>query len=186
MALPTHRVEIFKSLGAGRWSNSYLLNVASMDEGEAVTLALVNFERHMHLDNVRFDYWRCSTMTVGDRVFRHEAINLNGIAAKGSAEMMPLFCTLRIDFATMDSDPGRKFYRLPVTEATAVDGIFGAAFLAAVQGTIDTHLVNSIALDNIVTSKGNVITGATPYGQIQERQLRRRKRPKVVTATVTP
>lgn len=179
MALPTHRLSVFKKYLEERWSNDWLLNVASMAEGITVTDAIVNFERYLHSSSVTFEYYLLSTMTEGDRVFKHQALNLTGNGAVIANDALPLFNTVRLDLSTMNSDPCRKYFRMPVVESHIENGKFTPAALTAWNGIVVTHLSNSVALDNIVSGKGNVITGGTINPYVQMRQLHRRKRPKI-------
>lgn len=178
MPLPTHRLEIRKSWGNRSWSNDWLLYVADMAEGELVANALVNFERQMHANVVSFDFYVLSTAPKDGRVFRHKAINLLGVNNAGTEQFLPMYCTMRVDLPTVDGDPARKYFRLPLLETQQSNGRLNSTDIATYQGIVNTHLVNSIALDNIVTPKGRVVGGATVHFEVQMRQLRRRRRKK--------
>lgn len=180
MALPTHRLDIFKRLGAEEWANSWLLNAASMDAAQEVAEAIVSFEQHIHSTTVTLAYYRLSTTTVGDRTFRHVPLNLAGLSDLGGVDGLPLFNTLRVDLSTLDSDPCRKYFRIPLTESMQANGLLSPTTVSNFQATITTYLLNTVAIDNIVSNKGNVATGATVYPFVQMRQLKRKKRKKVV------
>ena len=182
MAPPNFRVSIFKRFSNEVWSNDWLLNVLDMENANTVATALVEFERRMHHADVIFEYMRISTLALADRIFRHIPINLPGYSASALGSYMPLYCTLRLDMSTVDSDPCRKYFRQPVVEQNQADGKFTTAAIDVYNGFITTYLVNTIALDNIVSSRGNVVTGATINPYVQMRQLTRRKRPKIPPA----
>lgn len=179
MALPTHRVSIFKRVGNEQWSNDWLLNVTDMDAAEATAEVLVEFERRMHHMHVFFEYFRVSTMTKGDRLFRHIAINENGYMDNTNKSFLPLFNTVRIDLSTLDSDPCRKYFRSPVAEDWQIDGQLQQQLLTDLDGLITQYFRNTIAIDNVVSNKGNVVGGATVYPFVQMRQLARRRKKKV-------
>lgn len=178
MALPTHRVSIFKKLGAEEWSNDWLLNVLDMDQANDVADALLEFERRMHQGDVAFTYMRISTTVKADRIFRHVPLNLMGYGGISGADGLPLFNTLRLDLSTLDSDPARKYFRLPLVEGNVANMKHSDSVMTVYNGIVTTYLLNTIALDNIVTSKGNVVTGASVHPFVQMRQLKRRGKKK--------
>lgn len=179
MALPNFRLSIFKRYQPESWSNDWLLNVADMAEAVTVANALVEFERRMHANLVSFEYYLISTMQVGDRSFRHVAINQLGYVTQTAAESLPLFNVLRVDLTTNDSDPCRKYFRMPVSEGQIDSGKFVAGTLTSFASLITTHFNNSIAIDNVVSGRGNVVTGASANPFVQMRQLHRRNKKKV-------
>jgi len=180
MPLPSHRVSIYKQMGSEEWSNDWLLNVTSMDDANDVGDALLEFERHMHSTIITFTYMRISTTAVGDRTFRHIPINQQGLINMEGAETLPLFNTLRVDLSTLDSDPARKYFRCPLSEGMQDGGNLLSTTITNFNGNITSYLANTIALDNIVTTKGNTVSGATVYPYVQMRQLERRRKKKVV------
>lgn len=180
MPLPTHRLEIRQKFSNWRWSNDYLLYVADFAEGEAVANALVEFHRRMSFTLTTFEFYVLSTYAKDGRVFRHKAVNATGYASLGTAQLLPLFNTVRVDLNTLDGDPARKYLRAIATEGDQDTGVWVAASVSSWQSVINTYLVNSVALDNIVTPKGRVVTGATVHNVVQERQLRRRRKKKDV------
>jgi hypothetical protein len=180
MALPKYRLSIVKGIQSEEWSNDWLLNVPDMNAAADVAEALIDFEQHMHTSNVQFRYYRISTLTKGDRVFRHVGLNSNGLILAPSDEELPLFNCIRIDLTTLDSDPARKYFRMPVLESMQSGGELLPSTISNLNGNITSYLLNTIALDNIVTSKGNTVSGATVFPRVQMRQLTRRRKKKVV------
>lgn len=175
----THRVEIRKNLGANNWSNDYLIEAVDMDDAVAIGNALVTMERHMHYDNILIVFMRVSQNNPLTRVFRHISINQYGLQALGGADYLPLFNTVRVDFTTADSDPARKYYRMPVAEGWQTNGVMSSGQQTALQALMTTYFLGSVAGDNLYTPKGNQVTGVTVFPNIQMRQLHRRHKKKV-------
>ena len=177
MGVPTHRLEIRKTWSGHNWSNDYLIEAPDMADAEGITLAILAFERAIHLDVVTFVYWRISTVIRFDRVFRHQAINLPGLLSASGSDLLPLFNTIRLDMVTVDSDPCRKYFRIPVTEAQQVNGVV----VAGVQATFNSLFATCVAAwpstSRVVSGRGNNVIGGVIYPNVQMRQLRRHKRP---------
>ncbi len=181
MALPTHKIEIFKRYQSETWDNSYLVVAGSMGAAETIAAALVAFERSFHLTPVIFDYVRTSTTIVGDRTFDHLVLNVNGLMDVAGGILLPLFNTLRLDLRTDDSDPGRKYYRMCfVAENIESDLTLKPAFLTARQSLID-GLTDTPASLGVVTPKGNDVINQKWADTVQMRQLHRRRKKKVTT-----
>lgn len=177
-----YRLEIHKHFIETKWCNTWLIGALDMDDGEAIANAIVNFERKIHKDVVTFDYFLLSTILVADRVFRHRAINLQGLASSDAEVWLPLFNTVRVDFNTMDSDPCRKYFRTPISESNQADGELTTAYQAVIQAEVNSTFFTTIAGDNLFSPAGNVVISGTVHKRIQERQLRRRRKKKVVPA----
>lgn len=174
----THRVEIRKRLGLADWSNDWLIEAVDMDDAVATATALIEFERRCHFNVVLFEYARVSQNNPLTRVFRHVPINLTGYQDATGGDQLPLFNTVRIDLQTADSDPGRKYFRLPVMEGWQTNGALNGAQVSAINALITTYLIGSVAGDNIYTPKGHQVTGAQVYPFIQMRQMHRRHKKK--------
>jgi len=177
MALPNLRIEIVKRLGNETWSNDYLSALTTLDAGADIADELVEWERQVHGNMVTIEYALVSTITPGDRVFRHITYNVQGIPT--IAEYLPLFCTIRMDLITADSDPGRKYYRQPIPENGQANGFLTGSTVASFNTAIATYLQPIIDVSAFVTPKGNAITSAVVYDRVQERQLHRRRKKKV-------
>lgn len=184
MPLPTHRISIFKKLSEERWSNDWLCVRADMDAAAALAVSLVNFEQRVHSSRVTFEYSLVATMAEGDRVFRHTPINLPGLMGINALTMLPLFNTVRMDMATTDSDPCRKYFRMPLEESNQEDGKIIAATLTTLASAVTTYLNPVIALNALVSGKGNAVVSASFFNFIQMRQLHRRKRKKILVGGV--
>jgi hypothetical protein len=180
MGVPTHRVEIRKEYRGHSWSNDYLVESPSMDEAEALAVDTVAFERQMHTPAVNFVYMRISSMARGDRIFRHLSINLPGEGWADTEEHLPLFNTVRMDLATADSDPCRKYYRLPLHEAFQSNGVILPASVALWQGMLAGWITGWAAGTKVVSLKGHNVVGGTVYPIVQMRQLNRHRRKKIL------
>lgn len=176
----SHRIEIHKSLGGEEWCNTYLMECVTMAEAATFAALLTTFEQHLHRDNVHFDYAIASTLTVGDRVFRHIPINLFGIQTLAGASYMPLWNVLRVDFQTADSDPCRKYYRMPVLESAQTSGVFESAEVTNFNSVIATYFFGTVMADNLYSPKGHLVVSGSAHPQLQMRQLHRKRRHKVL------
>lgn len=180
MGVPTHRVEIRKHKGSHSWANDYLVESPSMDDAETCANLFIDFERLLHYDNVVFDNARISTMSVGDRVFRHIVINAAGLAASSGIQFLPLFNTLRLDMETNDSDPCRKYYRIPIPESQQDDGVLSSAILTGIGPAFVAVLAAMPDGSSIVSNIGHIVINGGPFAQVQMRQLHRHKKKKVI------
>jgi hypothetical protein len=179
MGVPTHRIEIRKLYEGHSYSNDYNVECPSMDDAEAMAVALVEFEQTFHLNNVVFVYYRISSAAIGDRIFRHEPINAIGQRARSGTSQLPLFNTVRLDMRTEDSDPCRKYYRPPLEETDQEDGHLSPGYWTAIvsawyamNGTFPTG-------SKIVSGKGHNVVGVAGFPDVQMRQLHRHRKKKL-------
>jgi hypothetical protein len=177
MGVPTHRLEIRKTWSGHNWSNDYQIEAPDMADAEGLTLAILAFERAIHLDVVTFVYWRVSTVAVGDRIFRHQVVNLPGLLSPSSSELLPLFNTARLDMATVDSDPCRKYYRIPLTEAQQANGVIVSGVQTSWNALFATCVAAWPSTARVVSGAGHNVIGGTIFPNVQMRQLHRHKRP---------
>lgn len=184
MPLPNYRISIVKSLDAEEWSNDYMVICDDMDDASDFAEALVEFEQSFHFDTVQFAYVRVSTTLKGDRTFRHIPLNVAGIAQSAGQDFLPLFNTVRVDLGTSDSDPARKYYRTPIGEAQQSRGILAGNTIAGFEDLLGGSLQPLILQGKLVTSGGNLIVGSSLYHNVQERQLKRRRRKKAPAVSV--
>lgn len=181
MPLPTHRIEIRKSYNNRSWSNDYLVVAANMDAAAAQAARLLTMERTFHLARVQFLFYMVSTIQKADRVFRHVAVNAPGQAGGVGLQVLPLFNTARVDLTTVDSDPARKYYRIPLPEDAVADGIISDVWRGTIGDAVFAALTGTAPAITLVTTKGNVVTGMAVLQEVQERQLRRRRKKKAST-----
>lgn len=180
MGVPTHRLEIRKSRLGHQWSNDYLIESPSMDDAQDMSELTLTFERSFHMNVVNFDYYRLSTMTPGDRIFRHVPLNVPGLAGAGGSDYLPLFNTLRFDMSTLDSDPCRKYYRLPLPEGLVTNEVIDAGTRTTINSAFSTWFAAWPDGTNVVSNIGHLVINGSCSAIVQMRQLRRHRRPKII------
>lgn len=178
MGLPQWRIQITKHMGAEEWSNDYLTDLGTISDAHDFAVTLVQMEKALHQASVHFDYYRVSSVLVGDRVFQHIPINANGDVSV--ADSLPLFNTVRVDLQTAASDPARKYYRTPIAEGSQQNGVLVSDALNAITLVLFTFLGDPELYGNIVTTVGHKVITGSVHDQVQMRQLHRHKRKKVV------
>lgn len=178
MAAPTWRLQIVKTRGTEQWSNDYLTDDVTIEDAQDLAQLLITFERNIHDVSVNFDYVRVSSYVPDDRVFRHLPINLTGIPS--SSDALPLFNVVRMDMATAQSDPARKYYRCPVAEDNQVNGFLIGAYITFLNNARNAFLVTPGVLGHIVTTAGHTVESATFHAAVQMRQLHRRRRRRII------
>lgn len=177
MSNPIWRIEIVKSYQGEQWANDWMTDTADMLEAQDLASGLIAFERHIHQIRVNFDYVLISSVQLADRVFRHLALNQPGQFVND--EYLPLFNTVRMDMGTADSDPCRKYFRIPIGENRITNGELNVDYIALLQGYVTSDLVTPLLLEAIVTGKGDKVVSANIFPRVQMRQLHRRRRPKL-------
>jgi hypothetical protein len=178
MSTPQFRVQIVKSKAGEQWSNDYLTDDTTLLDAQDLAATLLTWEKHIHDTATNFDYINVSNLDPTTRIFRHLTLNEPGLLSAGDS--LPLFNTMRVDFGTANSDPGRKYYRCPIGEGNQVNGFLTGDFITAINALIVTYLVTPAVLGHIVTNAGNTVVDATVHSAVQMRQLHRRRRKKVV------
>ena len=179
MAAPRWRIEIHKRYNAEKWANDYLTDDLTIEDAQDLANELLSWEKNVHQTTVLFEYILISTYAKEDRVFRHLTINQFGLV--GAVDSLPLYCTLRLDLPTADSDPCRKYYRAPVAESQQANGFLMVDYLNAINTGANNQLVVSDVVSHIVSNKGNKVIGATFHNTVQMRQLHRRRKKKQPT-----
>lgn len=180
MGVPTHRIEIRKTYGGHDWSNDYQIEAPSFDNALSMAIALLTFERAIHMIPVLFTYYRVSTVTIGDRVFRHTPISTSGLYGAGGSDFLPLFNTMRFDLQTADSDPCRKYFRCPLPEGLVLNEVIHSDLLTAANTAYLAAVATFPTGSKIVSSKGHNVVAGYAYRIVQMRQLHRHRRKKIV------
>lgn len=171
-----YRLEIFKSLQSEQWANSYTIRHDNLVEAETAAQLLLDFERNLHDSRVFFDYYIVSHPDPLTRIFKHVPINLPGQRNTDGAQYLPLFNTVRVDLETTDTDPGRKYFRIPLPELNQQNGQLEAVYRTSVQTVLDTNLNGNLAVIGLVTRDAVYVVQATVHAQVQMRQLHRRRK----------
>lgn len=180
MGVPVYRIEIRKSRLGHQWSNDYLIETIEM--GDAVTMAegALAWERSFHMNVINFDYYRVSTTSPGDRIFRHVPLNIPGLAGAGGSDYLPLFNTLRFDMATLDSDPCRKYFRLPLPEGLVTNEVIDPGTRASIDSAWASWYAAWPDGTRIVSTIGHIVINGSCSPIVQMRQLHRHKRKKII------
>lgn len=182
MALPNHRVEIVKAIGTEEWANDYLVDVPDLDAAIAFANTLVVAERAFHYNNVVFVRIRASTLLVGDRRFRVVGLTGTGSRTATATVQLPLFNVARVDIQTQDSDPLRKYYRLPLQEEEVTNASVEGATRTLIDNQLNLALGNANVAGRWVSGSGNVALNAVTQLRVAQRQLKRRRKKKETTA----
>jgi len=180
MGIPTHRIEIRKTWQGHDWSNDYLVESPDMDAAAAFAIDTVEFERDLHFNMITFVYVRTSTIEKFDRIFRHIDLNLPGTASTDTTNTLPLFNVVRMDLRTADSDPCRKYFRLPIPESQQDNGVLAPAYIAGFTAILSAWISTFDEVTKVVSGRGNNVIGGSVYPLVQMRQLHRHKKKKVV------
>lgn len=179
--MPLYRVQVFKRIGANgkEWSNSYHVRAADLTGADGFAADIAAAEAAIHHANVEFVRYRVSTQTPGDNEFLTIPLNIFGARPVASSQL-PLFNTVRVDFAVFGGRPSYKYLRLPIEETETADGQVQGPLAGIIETGYMVPLVSMSPEDGLtnglVDEDGNGFTSASVKRQIQERQLRRRKR----------
>lgn len=174
MPAPASQIDIEHSFGAETWTNRYLVSAlpASGTSGLLIS-AIVAAHRAILFNTITVTRVRHATIAESDDDYTITPINLAGQRSITSNDMLPLFCTARVDFSTGLGRPSRKYLRGVLGEAdyglagigsTFITG-FGAAYIAAI-----------LAEDEIVDPQGETFLTGSMSVPVQMRQLRRGSR----------
>lgn len=177
MPEPLWRIETVKQLGSETWSNDWLTDDATMEDAQDLAALIQTFERNIHMSVVQFTYIRVSSYIPGDRTFRNLQTNVPGL--NDTLDYLPLFNTVRLSLSTSASDPGRKYFRCPIPEIQQANGVLVPSYITFLNTQVLNFLVGPAVLEHLVTPKGNRITSATIFPNVQMRQLHRRRKKKV-------
>lgn len=181
--MPQYRVQVFKRIGANgkEWSNSYHVRAADLTAADVFAADIAAAEIAIHKANVQFVRYRVSTELEGDNSFLTIPLNVFGAVPVASGQL-PLFNTVRVDFAVFGGRPSYKYLRLPIEENETADGSVGSPLAGQIETAYMVPLVSMSPSDpaqpGLVDEDGNGFTSASVKREIQERQLRRRKRAK--------
>lgn len=173
----TFKVEIFKTLGAERWGNVYLLDAGSMEAAIAAGALIYAMEEELHLPVVTLEYMRVSTTVESDGVFT--TVPLNTVGTSGQpGQAVPLFVTARLDMPVVGGGrPSRKFYRGVLTEAVVEVNSLVTGDLAYIAGNFNTLISDLAGLGSpLVDPQGQELDSAVLYPKPQMRQLHRKRR----------
>lgn len=175
-----YRIQVFKQIGTGKeWSNTYWAEATDLDQAIAFGAAVVGAEISIHKANVNFIRYRVSTKTPGDNVYATTPINQPGNRVIASGQY-PLFNTARVDFAVFGGRPSYKYLRLPLEELEVQNGILTPTQIGNIEAEyialLSPNFAGPLEPNGLVDESGNFFTNITVFPQVQERQIRRRRR----------
>lgn len=178
--MPVFSMQIFKGAFGKVWSNRYHINGADLSDARDVIPIAVQYEQTLYPEYIDFTRVLLSTITENDRVFLVEVQNTPG-ARSTSTDRMPFFNTLRLDFTVGGlGDSARKYHRCLV-EADSVGGNIADPLVAIAQAETDDFITQMAAAGYpICKVDGSLLSLVSVFAEVQERQLRRRNKPKVV------
>lgn len=175
--MPVYQIDIEKSAlnAAGVtvfWTNVYHTNQSSQANAVSVGNSLVGWEKAVHAANTLFTKMRVRPAGVPGNV--GTIIALTGAGSRATpADVLPLYCTARVDFAKATGRPCRKYLRLYLGESEQTNG----NLTSAIATTITTSYVTPILSNgSFCDENGNLITAASVITPVQMRQLRRGSR----------
>lgn len=168
--MPLFQIDIEKRLGTEFWTNVYLIDAIDLVVASSQALELVDVERAFHLNVVEFTKARASVPGQETDLFNTVPLGQLGLRGAGS-DLLPLFCTMRVDFQVFGRRPLRKFYRGVLTE-----------FDVAGSQISNPDLISAVSSAFAPTEGVIVNDSLQPAGPpivvipVQMRQLRRGKR----------
>ena len=102
---------------------------------------------------------------------------LSGTGGRATpTDVLPAYCTARVDFGKAVGRPCRKYLRINLGESEQTNGII----LAGVVTTITNNYINPLVAMNVVCDdNGDLIINGVVLTPVQMRQLRRGSKRKV-------
>ena len=168
--MPVFKLDIEKETSGEYWTNRYFIEAPDFAGTTAVSQAVLDIERSIHVTGINFLKVRVSDTSLNLGQFVTTSINLPGLRS-GIVQPLPLFNTLRVDFSPGFTRPSRKYYRGVLGEEDISFDTINSASVSAL-GVLVTAF-NSIPL---VTETGVGLGTPTVFQKVQMRQLRRGSR----------
>jgi hypothetical protein len=166
-----HQVDIEKSTNSGnvRWSNRYIINVASIGAGFPIASQIKDAERDIHSGAILFEQLRIGLFPIvgsGGGAIVPLGVPGNRVT---SGDFLPLFNVARCDFGTLQGRPSRKYLRVGITEADTGGMEISGALLTAMQA----YVLAMLDLPEFVDVDGETFVSGVAKPTIAMRQLRR-------------
>lgn len=180
--MPLFRIETRKQKGIGKmWSNDWIVETTTLDVAASMADAIVAFEVSIHSSTVTIVGSTISTLTVGDRVFRHNPLgDLGDYDVSNTQDMAPWNC-VRLDFTTTDSDPGHKYLRYCAHENHVNDLALDPARATQITAAWASLLTNVPAVGTSLrigkNHKPMVSMVVSPFLQMRQTYRRRKAKP---------
>lgn len=170
-------VDIQKNMGGEYWTNVYNVLAASLADAVTAGLEIAGYERSQHSVLVTFDVMRVRPALLPSGGGTIVALGGTGQIAF-TAQRLPLFNVVRVDFRPAAGRPSRKYLRLGLdTGAVAANSVGGLT--AGTRDLINTAYAQPLIAESyFVDVDSQPFTSAIVYPTIHMRQLRRgSKRP---------
>lgn len=175
--MPIYSVQVFKGNTDRRWANRYHVNAASIAEANTAALSgILGGEMNIHCTFVNIAELLVSTVTPGDREFISTVLNVAGDRSF-STDALPLFNTAMARFSVGGiGDVARKYYRC-LTEGDIAGGALSPAIVTTLSDAC-SDMITAMATAGAPLCKvnGDLLTEVSIQVEVQERQLRRRRK----------
>jgi hypothetical protein len=179
--MTVYSVQVFKEAFGYRWSNRYHVEAASIEAvaTDAQEMIVVP-EQNIHPTYINFTELLISTAAKGDRAFINVPLELLGLRSTGT-DRLPFFNTAMAKFSVGGvGDPSRKYYRC-LTEGDSNGGVLQSATRAAILDECLTMITGAATAGMpLCQLDGTLLTDAAVQLNVQERQMHRRNKKKVV------
>jgi hypothetical protein len=169
--MPLFDAVITKFIGAQEWTNTYVVEAASITAARDIGVQIAAIEIDVHQTYVEFRRLRTSTRVPGDDTYIITNLIGNGTFST-NGDALPLFNTVRVDLNAESGRPSRKYLRGVVSEGDQNFGQLGGVVIARAQA----YGAALAALDGYVDVDGQQLISATVSTQVAMRQLRRGSR----------
>lgn len=169
--MPLYRSTSYKRMIATGevWSNVYTMNALDVFDAETSFQTLIQAERQVHYDLVKFFAWR--VVNIHSKVDQRSGEgNANGLLHHDTlGEQLPMFCTVRVIFTDQFTRPEQKYLRMPgfSDRITA-----GASWDADLVNLVQTAYADSLLTIPEYTGpagEAHVLASVSPF--IQNRQI---------------
>jgi hypothetical protein len=174
-APPFWQVDVQKRLGAEYWTNVYHCARSTQESAKLFADGVITLEKLMHHNTVEFVSYRVAPYP---GPAEGTIIPIGGFGTGGAGSYLPLFNVLRVDFPAPTGRPSRKYWRLPLEEASIINGDVEPTLVTAYQGHINNYFA-SPASAGMIDVDGQLLVSGRVMAAVGMRQLRRGSRRRI-------
>lgn len=169
------QARVYKQLGTEQWSNTYVVQAATLSAAADAGQAIVAIERNVHMVEVAYIKLDIEPITLPAGGGTSVPLSLTG-AKPSQAPYLPLHDTIRCWFRPAAGKPSMKYLRGPISETRQNDGVLEAAWRGVYQ---DQFVVPLLGEPRYVDVDGQAFVSGGVHPLVQLRQLswKRRSRP---------